>query len=98
MTPGNLHGASRNAVEENGVICVSIPACRKLLLFRTGVLSSLLASSFTSRADTLRQRGNRTPFFVYARLGNAPEHQREIAEHGGQGSTNNPRELFTMIR
>lgn len=46
--------------------------------------------------DRLRQQGDRTPLFFYA-SSNAPEHKRETAEHGGQGCTNNPQELFTMV-
>jgi CheY-like chemotaxis protein len=46
--------------------------------------------------DRLRKRGDRTPLFFYA-SSNAPEHQRETLEHGGQGCTNNARELFEMV-
>jgi CheY-like chemotaxis protein len=46
--------------------------------------------------DALRGSGDRTPFFIYANS-NAPEHKREAKEHGGQGSTNSPRELFQMV-
>jgi CheY-like chemotaxis protein len=46
--------------------------------------------------DALRQRGNQTPFFIYAGS-NAPEHKREIFEHGGQGCTNSAQELFQMV-
>jgi CheY-like chemotaxis protein len=46
--------------------------------------------------DALRKEGNKTPFFIYAGS-NAPEHKREAKEHGGQGSTNNPQELFQMV-
>lgn len=47
--------------------------------------------------DLLRKQNTITPFFIYAGS-NAPEHQREIIEHGGQGCTNNPQELFEMVR
>lgn len=46
--------------------CVSIRACRKLLLFHTGVLFSLLASSVTSRAP------NPIPMFLSKAFGGAP--------------------------
>jgi len=46
--------------------------------------------------DALRQQGDETPFLIYAGS-NAPEHKREATEHGGQGSTNNPHELFQMV-
>lgn len=46
--------------------------------------------------DRLRAEGNRTPLFFYA-SSNAPEHKRETKEHGGQGCTNNARELFEMV-
>jgi CheY-like chemotaxis protein len=46
--------------------------------------------------DALRKDGNQTPFFIYA-SSNAPEHKREAAEHGGQGCTNSPQELFRMV-
>lgn len=46
--------------------------------------------------DTIRTNGDRTPFFIYA-ASNAPKHKREAAEHGGQGSTNSPQELFAMV-
>lgn len=44
----------------------------------------------------LRRSGDRTPFFIYAGS-NLPEHKREAAEHGAQGSTNHPEELFQMV-
>lgn len=46
--------------------------------------------------DRLRSEGNSTPLFFYA-SSNAPEHERETLEHGGQGNTNNPQELFDMV-
>jgi len=46
--------------------------------------------------DRLRKEGDRTPLFFYA-TSNAPEHKRETAEHGGQGCTNNAKELFEMV-
>ena len=46
--------------------------------------------------DRLRSEGNGTPLFFYA-SSNAPEHRRETLEHGGQGNTNNPQELFDMV-
>ena len=46
--------------------------------------------------DTLRSNDDQTPFFIYAGS-NAPRHKREAAEHGAQGSTNSPQELFELI-
>ena len=46
--------------------------------------------------DRLRKEGDLTPLFFYA-TSNAPEHIKETLEHGGQGCTNNPRDLFEMI-
>jgi len=46
--------------------------------------------------DALRSRGDRTPFIIYA-SSRAPEHIKETAEHGGQGCTNNPEELFKLV-
>jgi CheY-like chemotaxis protein len=46
--------------------------------------------------DTLRGQGDQTPFFIYAGS-NLPKHKREAIEHGGQGSTNHPEELFQMV-
>jgi CheY-like chemotaxis protein len=46
--------------------------------------------------DKLRRTGNETPFFIYAGS-NAPEHKREAADRGAQGSTNNPQELFELV-
>jgi CheY-like chemotaxis protein len=46
--------------------------------------------------DKLRSSGNQTPLFFYA-ASNSPEHKRETIEHGGQGCTNNPQELFRMV-
>jgi CheY-like chemotaxis protein len=46
--------------------------------------------------DALRARGDETPLFFYA-SSNAPEHKRETCEHGGQGCTNDGRELFEMV-
>lgn len=46
--------------------------------------------------DKLRASGDQTPLFFYAGS-NSPEHKQEAIEHGGQGSTNNPQELFRMV-
>ncbi len=46
--------------------------------------------------DALRSKGDDTPFFIYAGS-NAPQHKREAAKHGAQGSTNNPQELFELV-
>jgi CheY-like chemotaxis protein len=46
--------------------------------------------------DTIRGRGDDTPFFVYA-SSDASEHRRETFEHKGQGCTNDPQELFQMV-
>lgn len=46
--------------------------------------------------DAVRRQGDQTPFFIYTGL-NLPEHKREATEHGGQGSTNNPQELFQIV-
>jgi len=46
--------------------------------------------------DRIRSSGNPTPFFVYG-SSNALEHKLETSEHGGQGCTNNPQELFRMV-
>jgi CheY-like chemotaxis protein len=46
--------------------------------------------------DELRTRGDQTPLFFYA-ASNAPEHQQETLEHGGQGCTNDGQELFEMV-
>lgn len=46
--------------------------------------------------ERLRQRGDNTPFFIYAGS-NLPEHARTAREHGAQGSTNRPAELISMV-
>jgi CheY-like chemotaxis protein len=46
--------------------------------------------------DSIRNRRDITPFFIYAGS-NLPEHKIETSEHGGQGTTNNPQELFQMV-
>jgi CheY-like chemotaxis protein len=46
--------------------------------------------------DALRETGDQTPFFIYSGS-NSAAHKREATEHGGQGSTNNPQELFEMV-
>lgn len=46
--------------------------------------------------DEVRRQGDQTPFFIYAGS-DLPEHKRETTTHGGQGSTNNPQELFQMV-
>jgi CheY-like chemotaxis protein len=46
--------------------------------------------------DAIRYKGDDTPFFIYAGS-NSQAHKRETAEHGGQGCTNNPQELFQMV-
>jgi CheY-like chemotaxis protein len=46
--------------------------------------------------EAVRSKDSRTPFFIYAGS-NAPEHKREAAQRGAQGSTNQPQELFDMV-
>jgi CheY-like chemotaxis protein len=46
--------------------------------------------------DKLRASGDQTPLFFYA-ASDSPDDRRETIEHGGQGSTNNPQELFRMV-
>ena len=46
--------------------------------------------------DRLRREGNGIPVFIYA-SSNAPEHKQETLDHGGQGCTNSPQELFAMV-
>jgi CheY-like chemotaxis protein len=46
--------------------------------------------------DALRTSGDLTPFIIYAGSA-APEYRREIGQHGGQGYTNDPVELFKMV-
>jgi CheY-like chemotaxis protein len=46
--------------------------------------------------DRLRKEGDGTPLFFYA-SSNTAEHKRETYEHGGQGCTNNAKELFEMV-
>ena len=46
--------------------------------------------------DRLRAKADQTPLFFYA-TSNAPEHKKETRDHGGQGCTNNPPELFEMV-
>lgn len=46
--------------------------------------------------DAVRKQGDNTPFIIYAGS-NLPKHKQETFEHGGQGTTNNPQELFQMV-
>ncbi len=46
--------------------------------------------------DTMRQKSDNTPLVFYA-ASNLPEHKQETMEHGGQGCTNNPTELFNIV-
>src|ERR1039457_359357 len=46
--------------------------------------------------DAVRASDTIPPFFIYAGS-NAPEHKREAAEHGAQGSTNMANELVDMV-
>jgi serine/threonine protein kinase/O-acetyl-ADP-ribose deacetylase (regulator of RNase III) len=46
--------------------------------------------------DALRQRGDSTPFFIYSRS-TPPERQRESADRGGQGCTDDDAALFEMV-
>ena len=46
--------------------------------------------------DRLRKQGDKTPLFFYT-SSNDPQHKRETLEHGGQGATNDPQELFEMV-
>ena len=46
--------------------------------------------------EALRARDTTTPFFIYAGS-NAPQHRREAALRGAQGSTNDPEDLVEMV-
>jgi CheY-like chemotaxis protein len=46
--------------------------------------------------DAMRAKGDRTPLFFYA-SSRSPEHVRETVDHGGQGCTNDPNELFKLV-
>lgn len=46
--------------------------------------------------DTIRRNGIQTPYIIYAGS-NLPEHKQETLNHGGQGSTNHPQELFQTV-
>lgn len=46
--------------------------------------------------DSLRKRGDQTPFIIYAGS-NAPEHKAEALRHGALGSTNRGDELFELV-
>jgi CheY-like chemotaxis protein len=46
--------------------------------------------------EALRAKDKTTPFFIYAGS-NAPEHRREAALRGAQGSTNIPQQLVEMV-
>jgi len=46
--------------------------------------------------EAVRKKRDRTPFLIYAGS-NLPEHKREAAQRGAQGSTNNPQELFELV-
>lgn len=46
--------------------------------------------------DQLRSNGNKIPIFIHA-SSSSLEHKAETAQHGGQGCTNNPSELFRMV-
>jgi CheY-like chemotaxis protein len=45
--------------------------------------------------DTIRNNNIKTPFLIYSDS-NLPQHQIETINHGGQGASNNPQELFRM--
>lgn len=46
--------------------------------------------------EALRARGTSTPFFIYTGS-NAPQHRREAALRGAQGSTNIAEDLVEMV-
>ena len=46
--------------------------------------------------DAMRHRGDNTPLIVYSSSRN-PDHVAEVLDHGGQGATNDPAELFELV-
>lgn len=46
--------------------------------------------------DAMRKKGDQTPLIFYAKS-KRPEYVKETYEHGGQGYTNIPSELFTLV-
>jgi len=47
--------------------------------------------------NTLRDRGDHTPYFSYAGRAGRPEHQAEATASGAQVSTGEPQKLFLMV-
>jgi CheY-like chemotaxis protein len=99
----NIH--ERRALEDTGVSFTLAQSTNEALLYLSSQKFGAIISDMGRREgpregyvllDTLRQRGDRTPLFFYAAT-NDPAHKRETAEHGGQGCTNNARELFDMV-
>jgi CheY-like chemotaxis protein len=91
----------RQAFEEAGVVFTLAQSTQEALPYLASRKFAAIISDMGRREgyvllDTLRQRGDQTPLFFYA-ASNDLTHKRETAEHGGQGCTNNARELFDMV-
>lgn len=46
--------------------------------------------------DAMRKNGDKTPLFFYA-SSNSADHKQETLNHGGQGCTNDPAELYELV-
>lgn len=46
--------------------------------------------------DAMRNRGDQTPLIVYSGS-RRPDHVAQVLDHGGQGATNDPAELFGLV-
>lgn len=102
--PGN-NRHERNAFEQFGLrfVCVETTTNALELLKKdrfAAVISDMSRREGAQEGyvllDAMRGSGDRTPLYFYA-SSNAPSHKAETARRGGQGCTNNPQELFSMV-
>lgn len=102
--PGN-NIYERNAFEAMGIkFTLALSTNDALALLQTQQFGAIISDMGRREGvregyvllERLRESGNTTPFFIYAGS-DAPEHRREAAERGAQGSTNDPEELFRNV-
>lgn len=95
----------REALRAAGVSTVWTPSTQRALDLLTGNSFSVVVSDMErsegekegyALLDAMRERGDDTPVIVYS-SSRQPDHIAQVIDHGGQGATNDPTELFELV-
>ena len=95
----------RETLEAAGVATVWAPSTQRALDLLTGNSFSVVVTDMKrsegekegyALLEAMRARGDDTPVIVYSSSCH-PDHIAQVVDHGGQGATNDPAELFELV-